>query len=1070
MRAPSAGWSLAIASIAPILLALMGRPAFAVSFTDVGAGMTDVWVSAVAWADYDNDGDLDVVVAGEDAGGTRLTKLYRNSGGMSPAFSDVGAGLIGVRNGALAWGDYDNDGDLDLALSGLITGEASVARIYRNSGGANPTLLHVASLTGVHAGSAAWGDADRDGDLDLVLTGVDDGLTRIARIYRNSGGANPTFSDAGAGLTGTNSGVVAFGDYDDDGDPDILLTGFTGADRVTKLYRNDGSMIFTEVNVGLPNTLGNAAAWGDYDNDGDLDIVVTGFDGTGIVTKIYRNDPGPPRTFVDIGAGLTGAQLGSAAWGDCDNDGDLDLLISGSTLSAVFSKLYLNSGGPAPTFTDAGAGLLNVDASSLAWGDYDNDGDLDIMLTGRDSGMTPRTRLYRSDGAPPNTIPEPPSTLGATVNVSLVSLSWGLGGDGQTPAPGMTYNVRIGTTPGGFQTVSPMSGGNGYRRVVRLGNAKTELDLQLPAGDYYWSVQAVDGAFAGSAFAPEQRFWVQGFRQHASLAPFEGGSGGAAVWGDYDNDGDLDMLLTGADVPAALPMTKIYRNQSGSFVDIGAAIMGARFGSAAWGDYDHDGDLDILIAGDSIFINGPRSKVYRNEGNGTFTDIEAGLVGFAYSSVSWADYDNDGDLDILISGLEADGIGSTRLYRNHGDDGFLEVVTGLAGGAFATAWGDYDNDGDLDLLMGGAGDESGMLTLLYRNDSEDGFVLVPAAFAGFNSGSVAWGDYDHDGDLDVLLTGPLATRVYRNDGGASFALGFSAPNGGGAPWERSTSWADYDNDGDLDFFATGSDDFGLFRNDGGGTFSHVFSSVVPSREAAWGDFDNDGDLDLLTAGNGPTRVYRNDGVPPNAPPNPPGNLSAVRNGGSVTFSWAPTGDDRTPPLGVSYNLRVGTTPGGDQIVPSMAGASGYRRVVQLGNAQQRFSWTVLALPPGPYYWSVQAIDGGFLGSSFATSTVAVEDAGAMPTAAELGPAIPNPFSTESSLSFALPLRCHVEVAVFDLMGRRVRVLERGDRPAGRHRLQWDGRDESGVAQGNGVYLVRMTAADRTFTRKLALAR
>ena len=153
----------------------------------------------------------------------------------------------------------------------------------------------------------------------------------------------------------------------------------------------------------------------------------------------------------------------------------------------------------------------------------------------------------------------------------------------------------------------------------------------------------------------------------------------------------------------------------------------------------------------------------------------------------------------------------------------------------------------------------------------------------------------------------------------------------------------------------------------------------------------------------------------------------------------------------------------------MAAASGYRRVPRLGNAQQRTSWT-LAVPPGPYSWSVQAIDGAFQGSTFATSTVAVDGTQELPTTFELDPPVPNPFASEVTLSFALPRSGPVEIAVFDLAGRQLRVLERGPRPAGRHRIGWDGRDDSGTRLKNGIYLVRMTAAGNNWTRKLVLTR
>src|SRR4249920_2160632 len=112
-------------------------PAVDCTFTDVAAGLTPVFHSSVAWSDYDNDGDLDILLTGSGGGG--VTMLYRNSGGANPTFSDVGAGLTGVAGGSVAWGDYDNDGDLDILLTGASSGVRQ-AKLYRNSGGTNPTF------------------------------------------------------------------------------------------------------------------------------------------------------------------------------------------------------------------------------------------------------------------------------------------------------------------------------------------------------------------------------------------------------------------------------------------------------------------------------------------------------------------------------------------------------------------------------------------------------------------------------------------------------------------------------------------------------------------------------------------------------------------------------------------------------------------------------------------------------------------------------------------------------------------------------------------------------------------
>jgi predicted nucleotidyltransferase len=124
----------------------------------------------------------------------------------------------------------------------------------------------------------------------------------------------------------------------------------------------------------------------------------------------------------------------------------------------------------------------------------------------------------------------------------------------------------------------------------------------------------------------------------------------SVAWGDYDNDGDLDILLTGYSGSAAV--SKIYKNNGdGTFTEqTSISLAGVQYSSVAWGDYDNDRDLDILLTG-SLSNGNPVSKIYKNNGNGTFTEqTSISLTGVQNSSVAWGDYDNDGDLDILLTG------------------------------------------------------------------------------------------------------------------------------------------------------------------------------------------------------------------------------------------------------------------------------------------------------------------------------------------------------------------------------------------------------------------------------------
>jgi hypothetical protein len=249
--------------------------------------------------------------------------------------------------------------------------------------------------------------------------------------------------------------------------------------------------------------------------------------------------------------------------------------------------------------------------------------------------------------------------------------------------------------------------------------------------------------------------------------------------------------------------------------------------------------------------------------------------------------------------------------------------------------------------------------------------------------------------------------------------------------------------------------------------------------AAWGDYDADGDLDVLLAGNAASgyvsRVYSSSGFPANTPPAAPSGPSATIVGSAAVFSWDAATDAETPTAALTYNLRVGTTPGGSEICSAMADSlTGYRLVPALGNAQQRTSWEItLPEPLQPaYYWSVQAIDQCYAGSPFIDGAASVSGVGDHPGAPRrflLRPNTPNPFNPLTVIAYDLPRECAVDLRVFDAQGRLVRVLRGGDRePAGLREAIWNGRDDAGRSVASGVYFYRLEAGEFVATERMTL--
>lgn len=1018
-----------------ILAILLVSPCLA-QFADISSGIPDVKECALAWGDFDSDGDLDLAIAGTSSTLGRITRIYRNTNGT---FSDIGAGLTAVTQASLAWGDFDNDGDLDLVVGGS-TANGSSCIIYRNDNGSFSD--YNAGLPGVSSCPLAWGDYDNDGDLDLAISS-------LGTIYRNDRGK---FVDIGAGMARLSGGGVGWADYDCDGDLDIGVTGADGNARSAKIYRNDAG-VFVDAAAGLANLGNSGLAWGDFDNDGDPDLALVGYDGSQCYSRVLKNNGGKFTSYTNLSSIL---KYSSAAWGDYDNDGDLDLAITGDNGSTRATKVYKNTG---TSFTEAYSltPAVGYRSSCLAWADFDNDGDLDLAAAGDTNSSTSATRLYRNGISVVNTAPSAPTGLSASNVTNGLTLSWAAATDTNTPSLGLTYNIRLGTHSGMGDVVCVMSNpSSGARLIPQVGNARQKLTYSiagLPRGTYYWSVQSIDTAFCGSAWAAEQTVAVNSWKISGKVTGSHGKAiGGVSIqcsglpstvtdddgyyeiwvpdgWsgtitpklisytfnpysmaftavstdlnhqdfsvcggfskvnagqlvatgeplacGDYDNDGDLDLAVAGGVLP-----TKIYRNDGGLFADIGINLVAVSNAALAWGDYDSDGDLDLVMAGltqeDTQWV--PTTKLYRND-NGVFTDTNAAIAGVRFGAVTWGDYDNDGDLDLAIAGISADSSDVCRVYRN--DEGvFTDINAGLtAVERCSMAWADFDNDGDLDLVVCGSILDTTYSTKVYRNDN-GAFVDTQANLPAM-TGSVACGDFDSDGDVDLALSGPQSAggsicRIYRNENGSFNSIAAELPT----IEANCLVCADYDNDGDVDLIASGkvvnSFETRIMRNDGA-VFSQVNTNIgaITGRTASYmavGDYDGDGDLDLAMSGTltGPALsigVFRNDVSHANSAPNAPTGLTQTVTEQGMTFGWTAATDDETPSAGLSYNLRVGSAPGRNDIVSGMSDCiTGKRSIAALGNAQKRLTWTIKGIPAGEYYWSVQAIDASFAASPWA---------------------------------------------------------------------------------------------------------
>lgn len=458
---------------------------------------------------------------------------------------------------AAAWGDFDRDGDLDLVMNGTLA-MVPVTRILQNDSGRFTALT--ANLFGLHQGSVNWADYDLDGDLDVVVTGMDPGGIPYTHLLKNDGG---TFTETGIAFPGVSDGTATWGDYNNDGFPDLFITG----NLMAAIYRNAGDSGFININAQLPAVQSPMAAWCDYNNDGWSDLMICGDTGGGFISSLFRNDQGTFREVTISPEPFMGLYSGSLRWADLDLDGDQDLVISGMDLYIdAFLLVYRNDGndqftrfdfqegnflggaldagdynadglpdlvvmgrtpgcgGTASTLLFENQGYMNFfpvstlipgfKQGAVLWGDYNNDGFSDLLFTGMDGFDNERTSLYLNTLGDTlfrtNTLPSVPENPGSVLSGSETRLIWGRASDLETPSSSLTYNLMIGTSPELADILSPLADPvTGMRLIAADGNASADTTWPvrgLAPGNYYYRVQAIDNGYLGGTFSEAVMF------------------------------------------------------------------------------------------------------------------------------------------------------------------------------------------------------------------------------------------------------------------------------------------------------------------------------------------------------------------------------------------------------------------------------------------------------------------------------------------------------------------------------------------------------------------------------------
>ena len=527
--------SLAVGT-AMVAMAAPVAPSFEVK-TDVAFASEMTAAGTLAWADYNNDGLMDYfIVAGQGQG--PHVGLYRQEtdGTFTNVTEETEVFFAQLSVGAAAWIDYDNDGCLDLIVAGRTNGnEASTSMTYffHNEGpSGNYNLLENFDIEDLLPQLSPDGqdckgiifaaaDFDNDGWTDLLVSGYapfEETTKRYIGLFRNTQNgsfelmSNPEFIP----MSGT---TVYAADFNNDGLMDFVIGGYNdnmGDAGTPTVYLNDGDMTFTAVTgFGFGSHQGTLFPI-DVNNDGKMDIIETGRSASTLswdhVARVYINN-GDGTSFTSLDETVTGlaGSNSSVGFGDINNDGWMDYMSIGWCNGSPV-KLFLNNGDN--SFTDATE--VYPDAArardgDITFVDYNNDGKLDISLFGyRDGGgdtpenpTWPNYLVVNTGTFAANAAPTAPQVTSVKQEGADVVLTWQAATDDTTPSEALRYNVYAKGNDGKIFCLSPADINTGFLKVNRTNALLNTLSYRFKGmniNDYTFGVQAVDNSFCGSTF------------------------------------------------------------------------------------------------------------------------------------------------------------------------------------------------------------------------------------------------------------------------------------------------------------------------------------------------------------------------------------------------------------------------------------------------------------------------------------------------------------------------------------------------------------------------------------------
>lgn len=476
--------------------------------TLAGTGLPDLGNVQVEWADFNNDGYQDALVNGIDNDGLKHFEIYQNN--KDNTFTLVGLPVVALKNATFLLADFNNDNTIDILYGGRDDANQVKNHLLLNQG--NSFTVSNDLLSGFYQAKMLAYDINLDGQQDVIICGFNSIGEIETSVWIQE---NLSFTKSTAySLPDLLGGSLAKADLNQDGVLDLMISGETQSGQfITKfLLLNKEGEFNEKVFSATSNLLINEVALVDYTADGLTDILLIGRNSSFTpVLKLYKNQSG---TYSEISSGIPVLTNASFDLKDLDNDGNKDLVIIGLDGSSNYvGEVYTNDG--TGNFTNAGITMNGISNGSLQIVDIDNDGKNDFLATGF-SDTNPSdpiiSYLYRNTITATNAKPNVLNGLNSNVSLNEIELSWTKGTDDLTASDELSYQLSVGTSSGNYDIVSEGSINSGDNLLLNNtkfnGTATTRFLSQLGEGKYFWTVQSIDAGGLSSELSPEQSFII----------------------------------------------------------------------------------------------------------------------------------------------------------------------------------------------------------------------------------------------------------------------------------------------------------------------------------------------------------------------------------------------------------------------------------------------------------------------------------------------------------------------------------------------------------------------------------